>query len=53
MLYGERGTSGRVRLENSSKNFERARTDIFVVECADLGKLVKLDLGHDNTVALF
>ncbi len=51
VLHGSKGKSGRVKLENSSKNFERGRTDIFTVECDDIGKLVKMDLGHDNTVA--
>ena len=47
-LHGEKGSSGKVKLENSKSNFERGRTDIFTVECADIGKPQRIDLGHDN-----
>ncbi|EDQ93112.1 uncharacterized protein MONBRDRAFT_31037 [Monosiga brevicollis MX1] len=47
-LVGERGASDNVILENSSKNFQRDRTDIFTVEASDLGSLRHIVLGHDN-----
>eukprot|EP00047_Mylnosiga_fluctuans_P014195 m.36272 g.36272 ORF g.36272 m.36272 type:complete len:2392 (+) comp5381_c0_seq2:48-7223(+) len=49
VLYGSKGASGRVKLENSSKNFQRNRTDVFTVECSELGNLLRMDLGHDNS----
>lgn len=49
VLYGEKGTSGRPKiLQSSSSNFERASTDVFGVECEDLGTLTKIRVGHDG-----
>ena len=49
VLYGENGTSGRPKvLQSSSANFERATTDVFGVESADLGNLSKIRIGHDG-----
>jgi hypothetical protein len=38
-LYGEDGSSGERRLENSQDNFERKKTDVFAFDCVDLGPL--------------
>eukprot|EP00049_Salpingoeca_infusionum_P008102 m.131391 g.131391 ORF g.131391 m.131391 type:complete len:2461 (+) comp13915_c0_seq1:231-7613(+) len=48
-LDGEDGSTGRVPLENSSKNFSRNRTDVFLLEADNIGALSRLVLGHDNT----
>jgi len=43
-LYGEAGKSGVRVLDNAQDNFERNKTDVFGIETADLGKLLKVDL---------
>ena len=49
-LTGEDGkTSGRQKLDNSQNNFERGKEDIFGIETVSLGKLQKIDIGHDNS----
>lgn len=47
-LFGKLGSSGRTKLENHKDNFQRGRTDIFVVECRDLGEITHMTIGHDN-----
>lgn len=47
-IYGENGNSGRHILDGPGNNFERKCTDVFGVEAIDLGKLVKIQIGHDN-----
>jgi lipoxygenase homology domain-containing protein 1 len=50
-IYGEKGDTGRVRLKrtkDSSKMFERGQIDEFVVESEDLGKIEKIEIGHDG-----
>lgn len=51
VLYGGKGgtqTSGKIWLNDGT--FERARTDEFNVEVAQmLSPLAKIDVGHDNT----
>ena len=50
VLYGEKGNSGQPKtLQNNSNNFERGATDVFGVECDDLGNLSKIRIGHDGT----
>ena len=36
-------------LIRSKNNFERAETDEFVVETSELGKILKLQIGHDDS----
>ena len=50
-IYGEKGDTGKRQLKQSSTNrnkFERNQEDIFDIECADLGRLNKILIGHDN-----
>lgn len=47
-LYGNKGKSDDVPLENRSDTFERGETDEFKVETADVGKPYKLRVWHDN-----
>ena len=53
ILFGDHGRdSGKIELRNSLSHgdkFERGRTDVFRVEAADLGKLQKIRIGHDNS----
>ncbi|XP_071954737.1 lipoxygenase homology domain-containing protein 1-like [Antedon mediterranea] len=48
-LFGEGGDSGEHKLNTSKNNFEKGSEDIFVLECAGLGALDKLRIGHDNS----
>ncbi|XP_015749537.1 PREDICTED: lipoxygenase homology domain-containing protein 1-like, partial [Acropora digitifera] len=51
ILHGGEGedNSGKLWLQNDKKdNFQRGRTDIFIVECEDIGPLLKIRIGHDN-----
>ncbi|KAK3753030.1 hypothetical protein QZH41_014996, partial [Actinostola sp. cb2023] len=50
-LYGEKGETSDIVLEDERKTFkkfERGRADKFVVQTADVGKLEKMVIGHDN-----
>ena len=49
-LYGGTGDSGKQALKGSGKNlFERNELSSFDLELADLGKLVKMRIEHDNS----
>ncbi|XP_022806964.1 lipoxygenase homology domain-containing protein 1-like isoform X2 [Stylophora pistillata] len=50
-LHGDKGETPKIALQDESqtfKRFERGRADKFVVQTADVGKLEKLVIGHDN-----
>ncbi|KAM4578886.1 lipoxygenase homology domain-containing protein 1 [Fundulus diaphanus] len=47
-VYGEKGKSDEVRLDNKSDNFEQGQLDKFMVELPDLGKLTKLRIWHEK-----
>eukprot|EP00727_Mastigamoeba_balamuthi_P010665 m51a1_g6220 hypothetical protein (2032) ;mRNA; r:217273-223689 len=52
VLTGALGSSGRRPLAARGKNlFERSSVDEFAVQCADLGELRSLTVGHDNSGA--
>ena len=51
ILHGKKGESGRITLDNDKNNFERARVDVFTVECDELGLLEAITIGHDNAGA--
>jgi len=48
-LYGENGKSGLRVLDNSQDNFERNKVDAFGIETSDIGKIQKINIGHDNS----
>eukprot|EP00056_Hartaetosiga_gracilis_P011787 m.180988 g.180988 ORF g.180988 m.180988 type:complete len:2129 (+) comp13581_c0_seq3:61-6447(+) len=48
IITGESGTTGKVPLENHSKNFTQNRTDIFPIDSPSLGSLMSIEVGHDN-----
>lgn len=51
-LYGADGDTGERWLRKSDTNrnkFERNQEDVFTIEAADLGKLEKLKIHHDNS----
>ncbi|XP_077943299.1 lipoxygenase homology domain-containing protein 1 [Gasterosteus aculeatus] len=47
-VYGERGKSDELRLDNKTDNFEQGQVDRFMIELPDLGKLTKLRLWHEK-----
>ncbi|RDD42008.1 Lipoxygenase homology domain-containing protein 1 [Trichoplax sp. H2] len=55
-IFGESGDSGERKLAKSDTHydkFERNQEDIFHIEAADLGRLFKVKIRHDNTGSLF
>lgn len=49
VLYGNKGKSDDIWLDNESDNFEANKTDNFKIEAADVGKPFKIRIGHDNS----
>uniref|UniRef100_A0A8C6URX6 Lipoxygenase homology domains 1b n=1 Tax=Neogobius melanostomus TaxID=47308 RepID=A0A8C6URX6_9GOBI len=47
-VYGTKGKSDEIRLDNKTDNFEQGQIDKFMVELPDLGKLTKLRIGHEK-----
>ncbi|XP_073445861.1 lipoxygenase homology domain-containing protein 1 isoform X1 [Dendrobates tinctorius] len=48
-LYGDRGKTEETFLRSRSNDFERGAVDIFKIEALDVGKILKLRIGHDGT----
>ena len=48
-LYGDKGKSDDVKLENKSNNFEQGDRDDFKIEVVDVGKPFKMRVWHDNS----
>ena len=48
VLYGARGNTAELRLDNKRENFERGRRDEFRLRAADVGAVEKVRIGHDN-----
>ncbi len=47
-LKGTEGSSDERLLDNDKDNFTRGRTDTFLLQCSDLGRLTSLIVRHDN-----
>ncbi|XP_057675207.1 lipoxygenase homology domain-containing protein 1-like isoform X3 [Corythoichthys intestinalis] len=47
-IYGERGKSDEIKLENNSDSFEQGRLDKFMIEMPDIGRLLKLRIWHEK-----
>lgn len=48
-LFGENGDTGARELKKKFRNlFEKGNMDNFKIEALDLGKLTKIEIGHDN-----
>ncbi|XP_073475133.1 lipoxygenase homology domain-containing protein 1 [Aquarana catesbeiana] len=47
-LYGDRGKTEETTLRSRSNDFERGAEDIFKIEALDVGKILKLRIGHDG-----
>ena len=48
VIYGDKGMTPMLPLENSANNFERGARDEFTVTSGDVGTLTQLQIGHDN-----
>ncbi|KAM4575790.1 LOW QUALITY PROTEIN: lipoxygenase homology domain-containing protein 1 [Odontesthes bonariensis] len=48
-IYGDKGKTEVITLENRSNNFERNKTEIFKTEAKDVGKIFKIRIGHDGS----
>ncbi|MGH0156164.1 UNVERIFIED_CONTAM: hypothetical protein FKN15_047648 [Acipenser sinensis] len=51
-IYGEKGKTELISLQNRSNNFERGSTEVFKVEAAGVGKLFKIRIGHNGKGAM-
>uniref|UniRef100_A0A8C8JME5 PLAT domain-containing protein n=1 Tax=Oncorhynchus tshawytscha TaxID=74940 RepID=A0A8C8JME5_ONCTS len=47
-IYGDKGKSDEMRLDNKADNFEQGQLDKFMVELSDLGKLTKCRIWHEK-----
>ncbi|XP_061658036.1 lipoxygenase homology domain-containing protein 1-like [Syngnathoides biaculeatus] len=47
-IYGEKGKSDEIKLENNSDSFEQGRLDKFMIEMPDIGRLLKLRIWHEK-----
>ncbi|XP_035234693.1 lipoxygenase homology domain-containing protein 1 isoform X2 [Anguilla anguilla] len=47
-IYGEKGKSDELRLNNNSDNFEQGQLDKFMIELPDLGKARKVRVWHEK-----
>ncbi|NWV97363.1 LOXH1 protein, partial [Machaerirhynchus nigripectus] len=47
-IYGDKGKSDEVKLDNNSDNFETGQTDKFMIELPDLGTFYKLRIWHEK-----
>ncbi|CAK8676643.1 unnamed protein product [Clavelina lepadiformis] len=48
-IYGEKGKSDQIPLNNETDNFESGQKDTFKVGFADVGRIYKLRVWHDNS----
>ena len=49
VVYGNKGKSDVVKLDNQSDNFEAGEMDKFKIELSEIGRPYKLRVGHDNS----
>ncbi|KAM9858421.1 lipoxygenase homology domain-containing protein 1 [Aulostomus maculatus] len=47
-VYGEKGKSDEIKLDNKTDNFERGQVDRFMVELPDLGSITKMRIWHER-----
>nr|XP_060615636.1 lipoxygenase homology domain-containing protein 1-like [Anolis sagrei ordinatus] len=48
LIYGDKGKSDEMKLDNKSDNFEAGQTDKFMIELPDLGILYKIRIWHEK-----
>uniref|UniRef100_A0A3B4WNI6 Lipoxygenase homology PLAT domains 1 n=1 Tax=Seriola lalandi dorsalis TaxID=1841481 RepID=A0A3B4WNI6_SERLL len=47
-IYGQKGKSDEIKLENNSDSFEQGQLDKFMVEMPDIGRLLKVRIWHEK-----
>ncbi|XP_032395727.1 lipoxygenase homology domain-containing protein 1 isoform X1 [Etheostoma spectabile] len=47
-IYGEKGKSDEIKLENNSDSFEQGQLDKFMIEMPDIGRLLKVRIWHEK-----
>ncbi|KAL8204245.1 UNVERIFIED_CONTAM: Lipoxygenase y domain-containing protein 1 [Gekko kuhli] len=47
-IFGQYGDTGERKLDNDNDNFERAQEDKFTLDAPNLGRLRKINIGHNN-----
>uniref|UniRef100_A0A3Q2GRI5 Lipoxygenase homology PLAT domains 1a n=1 Tax=Cyprinodon variegatus TaxID=28743 RepID=A0A3Q2GRI5_CYPVA len=47
-IYGEKGKSDEIKLENNSDSFEQGQVDKFMIEMPDIGRLLKVRIWHEK-----
>ncbi|XP_026153735.1 lipoxygenase homology domain-containing protein 1 [Mastacembelus armatus] len=47
-IYGDKGKSDEIKLENNSNSFEQGQLDKFMIEMPDIGRLMKLRIWHEK-----
>uniref|UniRef100_U3K2M7 Lipoxygenase homology PLAT domains 1 n=1 Tax=Ficedula albicollis TaxID=59894 RepID=U3K2M7_FICAL len=47
-IFGEKGDTGVRKLDNDKDNFEKGAEDKFTLDAPNLGKLRKINIGHNN-----
>ena len=47
-LYGSKGNTGKIFLDNEEDNFERGKIDRFTEEVEDIGELQRIRVGHGS-----
>jgi hypothetical protein len=53
VLFGEKGETDALLLENAAENFQRGKKDVFHVEGFNVGTIARVRLGHDNRGSFF
>lgn len=51
-LYGTKGSSDELMLDNAANNFENGAVDLFALHLDELGDLRRVRIRHDNTLPL-
>ena len=49
VVYGEKGKSDDIKLENKSDSFEQGHMDMFKIDTVDVGVPYKIRVWHDNS----
>ncbi|XP_048360273.1 lipoxygenase homology domain-containing protein 1 [Sphaerodactylus townsendi] len=47
-IFGQHGDTGERKLDNDNDNFERGQEDKFTLDAPNVGKLRKINIGHNN-----
>ncbi len=51
-IYGNKGSSDELMLDNAANNFERGAVDVFALNLKELGDIQRVRVRHDNKFPL-